>query len=333
MNALLSLLATILVSSVRGADPLINEGTTEAEIAGLKDCSGLSVSLINRVLKPAACHGFTPACLAQFTLTNLNWACVHQMSFQTKAHLYQKSFVELLNADDPYAVHLLHFRLRDLLVKYGREWRGLPPLFSAFCARDYRCVDEVWRAAANTGNYELLSGFLEETNIGHVHPVFFHDIPSDVLLVIPAESFARVTLEQFRMLEGHVMTQMSGDQVKVLPPAFFRHWADSHLLQYYNCETLNAISIEQINQWGPDPEEVLDAKKKRHQPGEKRSLERLEARSALYEHPCYHLKALLHRFHRPAIREAIEKRCSPIWKAVGNKTIMVRRDLDYYVDD
>lgn len=327
---LLSILLS-LVPIVIAIDPVINEGTTEADIAKLKDCTGLSVPLINRLLKPEACHGFTPACLAQFELTNLNWQCVHQISFSTKTHLTRKSFVELLNTDDPHAVHLLHFKLMGLLTKYGGEWRGLPPLFTAFCARDYRCVDEVMTAACRTDNWALLSGFLAPDNIRHVHPVFFHDLPSDAFKAIPAESLGRITLDQFRMLEGHVLTNLSGEQARALPPSFFRHWADCHLLQYYNRETLNALSPEQLAQFGDEPREVV--KPKEHREGEKRELERMETRNAIYEHPCYHLKPLLPRFDNESVRRAIEGRCGPIWEAVGNRSIMVRRDLDYYVDD
>jgi hypothetical protein len=328
MNLLSILLLPIVIAQ---GNPVINEGTTEADIAKLKDCTGLSVPLINRLLKPEACHGFTPGCLAQFELANLNWPCVHQISFSTKTHLHRKSFVELLNTEDPHAVHLLHFKLAGLLTKYGGEWRGLPPLFTAFCARDYRCVDEVMTAACRTDNWALLSGFMGGDNITHIHPVFFHDLPSDAFKMIPAEALGKITLDQFRMLEGHVLTNLTGDQARALPPAFFRHWADCHLLQYYNRETLNALSLEQLAQFGPDPTEVVRAKG--HREGEKRHLERMETRSAIYEHPCYHLTPLLARFDRESVRRAIEQRCTPIWEAVGHRAIMVRRDLDYYVDD
>lgn len=311
MNGLQKILTLLLTSLY--ASSIINESTTEEDIAKLKDCRDLTVGLINTVLRPKACYGFTPACLSQFDTTNLSARCIHQISYSTLSNLSKKTFIEFLNVTDPNEVHPLNYKLIGLLRKYAKDWDALPFLFSTYCAGNSRCVMAVLQVSQELDDFRLLRNIFHPSNIHRIPPIAFDKIHIHGFQHILPEAIAKITLDQFKAIDGGAFVNIVARQVEVIPPEYFEHLTDAHMIQFHRRAVYNAMTLEQIAHLGMAPDKL--------------PTEPLARKLALENHPCIHMKLLLERFDSLKARDAVRHRCGSIWRETG-KAITIRPDND-----
>lgn len=289
-----------------------------------KQCKELTVKEIERVLEPTACLGFTPECLEQFNLTNLNPDCAANIPSETIQGLSKKSMLELMKSD---AEHIF-FTAGDLdwfLAEYGKDIDDLPVIFVAYCARNKKLATSFIKGLVENKSYALLNMILVPGNIGSLEPAQFTHFSKESIAKINPQAFRLMTFEQMSALNPSGLAGLTATQLSHIPPKNFEAF-NRQAVHAWGKETLLSMTVQQARFLGPDPDKLPSAAEPTAK-GPAKDQQILDLRVFIDNHPCNGIKRLLNKYQvSKDVNQAISERCSPVWKpAIKAKAMNAKR--------
>lgn len=275
----------------------------------LHQCRMLHIGFIKNHLDPEACQGFTEKCLDSFDITNLPAKCMASLTRETIQKLSLKSFQEIMSSR-PENIFLVQQDIADLLRNHSDSIDEIPETFVEYLLGRLDLAEFFLELMCAVDSFQPINQIMR--HVDRLTPEATRYMDVTALAQLPIEIIEKLTKRHFELMLPDALTRITAEQMIRLKPEVFEVY-ESFTISALAPEHWEAMNVTMIRNLGRNPAEIPVPNSTDRDEWNQQVVER---RLFVDLHPCYSFKIRMHKIVSSDVRQAVEHRCQPIWKAM-----------------